>query len=329
MNGSLIALIVLAALSAGGVAYAFMFNRIEQERTTATRLTRLRSDRAADRTRTSRGSDPDRRRKSLQDTLKELEKEGQKKSRKKVTLNRRLEQAGLGLRREGFFMISAGVALLFFVMALVLRLPVYAWFVAAFAGGVGLPNWILARMRNRRLKKFREEFANAIDVIVRGVKAGLPLNDCIQIVAKEANEPVRAEFVRVVEAQRVGVSIADAIDRMPDNVPIPEVSFFAIVIGIQQRLGGNLSEALANLSGVLRDRKRMQGKIAAMSMEAKASGVIIAALPFVVMVLVFITSPDYIILLFTRQVGHVMLGVAAVWMSFGIITMRNMINFDF
>jgi tight adherence protein B len=168
-----------------------------------------------------------------------------------------------------------------------------------------------------------------MDVIVRGVKAGLPLNDCIKIIANEAAEPVKGEFRTIMETQAMGVPLPEAVAKLPERVPVPETSFFAIVIAIQARAGGNLSEALGNLSRVLRDRKRMKGKISAMSQEAKASAAIIGALPVIVMVLVYITSPNYIMLLFITQMGNVILGAAAIWMTLGMLVMKKMINFDY
>jgi tight adherence protein B len=163
----------------------------------------------------------------------------------------------------------------------------------------------------------------------RGVKAGLPLGDCLRIIAAEAQEPVRGEFKTIVESQTIGIPIGEACAKLYERMPLPEANFFGIVIGIQQRAGGNLSEALSNLSKVLRDRKKMKAKIQAMSMEAKASAVIIAALPFCVMLLVYITSPQYIELLWTHPTGRFMMACSAVWMSMGVFVMKKMINFDF
>src|SRR5690606_16860472 len=115
---------------------------------------------------------------------------------------------------------------------------------AAIAGGVGLPRWLVAFVRGRRVKAFLNEFPNALDVIVRAVKSGLPLNDGIRLIASEASEPVKTEFRRIVEAQQIGMSVSDASMRMHETMPCPEASFFGIVIQIQQQAGGNLSEAL-------------------------------------------------------------------------------------
>ena len=165
----------------------------------------------------------------------------------------------------------------------------------------GLPRWILGRLTKRRQNKFTDEFANSIDIIVRGVKSGLPLDECLGIIARESPQPIAGEFTELVEQQRVGVPLAEGFERMMRRMPLPEVRFFAIVIAIQQQAGGNLSEALGNLSGVLRDRKRLQAKVRALSAEAKASAAVLGSLPFIVMILVYITTPSYITLLWTTQ----------------------------
>jgi tight adherence protein B len=196
------------------------------------------------------------------------------------------------------------------------------------AGAFGLPRWFVSFRRTRRVKGFLAEFPNALDVIVRAVKSGLPLNDGIRLIASEAQEPVKTEFRRIVESQQVGMSIPDAALRMQETMPCPEAGFFGIVIQIQSQAGGNLSEALGNLSRVLRDRKKMKAKVQALSMEAKASAAIIGALPFIVALMVYLSSPNYIMPLFTTSTGHLILGVSGIWMSIGIFVMRKMMNFD-
>ena len=142
---------------------------------------------------------------------------------------------------------------------------------------LGLPNLVLSRLRMRRINKFIDIFPNALDIIVRGVKAGLPLGDTLRIIANELPEPVRSEFRKLVEAQALGLPLPEAAEKLAERVPISETNFFSIVIGIQSKSGGNLSEAIGNLSRTLRERKKMKGKIKAMAMEAKASAAIIGA----------------------------------------------------
>ncbi len=149
------------------------------------------------------------------------------------------------------------------------------------------------------------------------------------MVTSDAPEPLRSEFRAIIETQSIGMPLGEACQKLYERMPLPEANFFGIVIAIQTKSGGNLSEALGNLSKVLRDRKKMKGKIAAMSMEAKASAAIIGALPPLVMVMVYIMTPDYISLLWTHPTGRLMLAGCAVWMTTGIFVMKKMINFDF
>jgi tight adherence protein B len=198
-----------------------------------------------------------------------------------------------------------------------------------FAAAGGLPFWLLSFLKKRRENRFLNTFPDAVDVIVRGIKAGLPLLDSLRVIATEAPEPVRSEFKTIIETQTIGLPLGEACQKLYERMPLPEANFFGIVIAIQQKAGGNLSEALGNLSRVLRDRKKMKAKIQAMSMEAKASAVIIGSLPVAVGFLVYITSPTYIELLWTHPLGQMMICGCAVWMSTGVFVMKKMINFDF
>lgn len=329
----LIAVVGLATLSAGSLAYALLYGRIQNENATERRLDIVQGNTPVEalRGRSNTVGDAARRRKSVQDTLREIEEKQKARSKRTSSppLVLRMEQAGLNWSRRTFLLISLLVGVATFVAIWLAGAPVYAAAAFGVAGLLGVPRWVVNFLRKRRMNAFLEEFANASDVIVRGVKAGLPLNDCIKIIANEAAEPVRSEFRHIVETQAMGVPLAEAVAKLPERVPVPEANFFAIVVSIQQRAGGNLSEALGNLSRVLRERRKMKGKIGAMSMEAKASAAIIGSLPPVVMILVYITSPAYITLLFTEQLGNVILGASAVWMTMGILVMRRMINFDF
>ena len=214
------------------------------------------------------------------------------------------------------------------LVALLYDMPLLVALGIGFIGILGAPRWVLRFLVKRRQTKFLEEFPNALDVMCRSIRSGLPLNEAVRLIASDGQEPVKTEFRRVVDSQQVGMSLPEAIERMTLTMPLPEVSFFGIVIAMQAQAGGNLSETLGNLSKVLRDRRKMKAKVSALSMEAKASAVIIGALPFIVAFLVYLTSPDYLMVLFTDQRGHLILGCSAVWMSIGIIIMRNMINFE-
>jgi len=268
------------------------------------------------------------RRKSVADTLKEME--DRQKADRSITMGLRLERAGLDRSPREFYIGSAITAVIFAAVALLLLdLPVMGAVVAAFLGGFGLPRWLLSRMTKRRQQKFLSQLANAIDVIVRGVKSGLPLNECLQVIARESPEPLSSEFRELVDQQRLGVALPEGLERMGNRLPLPEVRFLAIVIAIQQQAGGNLSEALSNLAGVLRDRQSLAMKVKALSAEAKASAIVLASLPPGVMFMVYVTTPEYMKPLFTTTVGHFMVAASAVWMTMGVLIMRKMINFKF
>ena len=258
--------------------------------------------------------------------LKDLEKQ-QAEKKAKPTLRRRIEQAGLEIEPRGFYLISITVGLVAVAACLLSKQTMLVALLSGFSSGFGLPRWALSFLKARREKAFTNEFANAIDIIVRSVKSGLPTNEALKIVATEIPQPVSGEFYRLVESLKVGVSLEDGCKRMFERMPTAEVSFFGIVMTIQAKSGGNLSEALSNLSNVLRDRKRLQGKIKAMSSEAKASAMIIGSLPPGVAFLVWLSTPTYIEALFTTTTGHLMLGGCAMWMTAGILVMRKMISF--
>ncbi|MFN4025710.1 MAG: type II secretion system F family protein [Hyphomonas sp.] len=199
---------------------------------------------------------------------------------------------------------------------------------AFFAGTLGIPQFILNMMIKGRHAKMVNQFADGLDIIVRGVKSGLPLNECIRVISRESPEPLRSEFATFADNLAMGTGLDRGLAALYKRMPLQEVNFFAIVLMIQAKAGGNLSEALGNLSSVIRSRKMMREKVKALSSEAKASAMIIGALPFAVGIMVFLTTPDYILELFRTETGHVILAMATGLMITGITVMRNMINFD-
>lgn len=333
LDTTLLAFILLAGFSAGAVAYAFLFNTIANEKKAGRRLETVKkaeTDRAVVKASRDRLAEAAKRRKSVQDSLKDLEAKQKAKdvNVKKPPLKIQLRQAGMTVPVQRFYIYSIVCGAIIAALAFVLRAPLLVVPGAFIAGAFGLPRWFVSFRRGRRVKAFLNEFPNALDIIVRAIKSGLPLNDGIRLIANESPEPVRAEFRRIVESQQIGMTIPEAALRMPETMPCPEASFFGIVIQIQQQAGGNLSEALGNLSRVLRDRKKMKAKVQALSMEAKASAAIIGALPFIVAFLVYLSSPNYIKPLFFTSTGHLILGISALWMSIGIFVMRKMMNFE-
>jgi len=321
---NMFAVAFLAAIAVGGVAYVFLYPMLSGERQAEKR--RESVARAAPAARVARGQ-PRARRDSIENTLKEFEERHSKKA--KLSLGTRIAQAGLSWSKQQFMLISAGIGLGLFMAAFAVGAGLLPAAGIAFAGAFGMPRWLLTYLKKRREQKFLDAFPDAVDIIVRGVKAGLPLLDCLKMITVDAPEPIKSEFRVIVDTQAIGMPLGEACTKLYERTPLAEANFFAIVVGIQQKAGGNLSEALGNLSRVLRDRKKMKAKIRAMSQEAKASAGIIGALPIAVMALVWLTSKDYISLLFTEPLGHVMLAASALWMAMGILVMKKMINFDF
>lgn len=269
----------------------------------------------------------DTRRRQIQESLNK-QNEDRAKAKKKVTLGTLIQQAGLEITVRTFWVMSAVAGFVFFLVPIILGAPLYAGAGAAFVGFLGFPRWFLGFLRKRRQNVFLNDFADAIDVMVRGLKAGLPVSEAMKIIASESGPPVGPEFMEVVDGQRVGISIDQGIERMVERMPLAEVNFLAIVMTIQSKTGGNLSEALSNLSRVLRDRKKMKNKVKAVSQEAKSSAAIIGALPFVIMGGLTVLNPTYLNPMFDTTTGNMLLVGSGTWMLMGVLVMRKMINFE-
>jgi tight adherence protein B len=323
MNIQMLSLGFLAATAIGGLAWVFVYPALSGENQAETRRALIArpepAARQAEKTQRSR-------REQVEGSLKELEARAREN---KLTLSNRLMQAGLTWSEQKFWIISGVLGVVGCVVAFVVSGSLPGAIGMAFAFGLGVPRWLLSFLKKRREKAFLRALPDAVDIIVRGIKAGLPLFESIKVVAADSPEPLCSEFKAIIETQAIGMPLGDACTRLFERMPVPEANFFGIVIAIQQKSGGNLSEALGNLSKVLRDRKKMAEKIQAMSTEAKASAGIIGALPPIVMILVYLTTPDYISLLWTDPIGQLMLVACVMWMSIGIMVMKKMINFDF
>jgi tight adherence protein B len=233
------------------------------------------------------GQEAAKRRKQIQDSLREMEDLSKKKS---IPIEARLMQAGLEITKQNFFIICSisgafGALLGIFMTDNILLVPVFAakW-------GIVVPLLVLNHLKKRRTKKFLDAFPEAVDMIIRGVKSGLPLGACLQTVANQAEDPVRGEFRGIVEATLVGLTVPEAVERMVERMPIPETNFFAI-------------EALGNLSRVLRDRKKMDMKVKAMSSESKSSAIIIGALPVAVSFVIYLMNLGMLLVLSIKDWG--------------------------
>jgi len=320
----ILAVFFLVTVAIGGVAYVFLYPSLSGERKAEQRMQSVTKTEPL--TRVSRGPQKSRR-DLVESSLKDFD-ERHKKS-KRVPISVRIMRAGLSWSKRKFIIISAFIGLIMAFLGILSGTGLLGSAGLGFAGAFGVPRWLLSFLRKRREARFIDGLADAVDIIVRGVKAGLPLGDCIRMISVESSEPLKTEFRLIMETQAIGMPLGEACGKLYERTPLPEANFFGIVVAIQQKAGGNLSEALGNLSKVLRDRKKMRAKIQAMSQEAKASAAIIGALPIAVMILVYLTSPQYISLLFTHPTGHIMLAGSAVWMTMGVLVMKKMINFDF
>jgi tight adherence protein B len=320
-----IALFCMVAIAIGGVAWVFLYPILSGERAAERRRQSVaRSEPVS--TRMSRTAQKSRR-EQVEESLKELEVKNSKS--KWPPLQMRIQQAGLNMSKQKFMLFSGAFGVVAFLTVLLMSGGILPAVAVGFAAACGLPMWLLSFLKKRRETKFLDTLPDSVDVIVRGIKAGLPLLDSLKIIANEAPEPTKSEFKAIIETQTIGMPLGEACAKLYERMPLPEANFFGIVIAIQQKAGGNLSEALGNLSRVLRDRKKMKAKIQAMSMEAKASAMIIGSLPVCVGLLVYLTSPDYIELLWTTELGRIMIVCCAAWMSIGVFVMKKMINFDF
>lgn len=324
MNLETLALAFLAATAIGGIAWVFIYPLLSGERQAEKRRASFARPEPV---RTSVDRAQRSRRQQVESSLKEIE--DRNKQDKKRPLANRIAQAGLSWSKQKFFVISGVLGFLVFAISFLAGGGLLTALALAFAAGFGFPRWMLNFLKKRRERKFLAAFPDAVDVIVRGIKAGLPLFESIKVVAADAPQPLKGEFLAIIETQAIGMPLGEACSRLYERMPLPEANFFGIVIAIQQKSGGNLSEALGNLSKVLRDRKKMKEKIRAMSMEAKSSAGIIGSLPPIMMFLVYLTTPQYISLLWTEPVGRIMLAGCLFWMGTGIFVMKKMINFDF
>ena len=324
---NLLIFVILGVVGLGALAMAFVPSLAGSSRADK-RMKALQGDIQANRRNAEVSRTREDRRKQIQQTLR-VQNEALGKAKRRVPLQDQIYQAGMKIKARDWtrnlIIIGAVVTIIvFFLQVPIYLCPVFG-IAVAYLGG----RFWMGRRRKKHQAAYLDELPNAVEAIVRGVKSGLPLNDSMRLVAKEAKEPIKSEFARVIDQQALGKSTTEAVQMLFDRMPLPEVNFFVVVITVQQQAGGNLSEALGNLSRVLRNRKKMKQKIKAMSSEAKASAGIIGSLPFIVSILVSLTTPSYMVPLFTTQIGLIWLGIAAVLMGIGGFIMNRMIQFDF
>jgi tight adherence protein B len=325
MSPLVLAILVLVCIGALGIAFV---PALAGSSRADKRMKALQADVQVRRQTVTADKTKETRRRTVQDALKQ-QSDQLTARRAKKTLKHRIFQAGLKTSLKVWIRNSIILGVVLFAILTVVQVPLLYAAVIAAAGAYVVPNIYLGFRRKRYQAAYLDELPNAVEAIVRGVRAGMPLNDSIRLVAREVKQPVRSEFMRVLDQQSVGKSMAEAVPVLFDRVPLSEVNFFIVVITVQQQSGGNLSEALSNLAIVLRNRKKMKAKVKAMSSEAKASAMIIGALPVFVVGAVSVVSPNYLAPLLSTSAGMICLGVAAGMMMAGAFVMNRMIQFDY
>ena len=315
---------LLIAAAAAGIAYALLYPLLTGEKRAEQRRKALAPGPASERT--ARNASTRSKRDQVAQSLKELEQK--QKNAGRVTLEGKISQAGMKIDRKTFYLYSLMSAIGTAFAAWYAVGHMFAIIPGVIVGAMGIPNWYLGFRKNKRIKAFLNEFPNALDVITRGLRSGLPLNDCVRIIASEAAEPVRSEFKLMMDGQSLGIPLGDAIQDLYARIPVPEANYFGIIITIQQKSGGNLAESLANMAKVVRERRKLKAKVRALSAEAKSSAGIIACMPVGVALMVYISTPAYIEKLWITQAGQFTLVGCVIWMLMGILVMRKMINFD-
>lgn len=245
-----------------------------------------------------------------------------------VDIQRQIEAAGKKWSVKNYFIGSAVTAAVPLFGVTMAGLPFWMAMIFGVAAGLALPRLFLNFMGKRRIAQFVVRFPDAIELLVRGLRAGLPIAETMGAVASEIEGPVGAEFQAVSDRMKIGRTLEAALQETADRLGTAEFQFFVITLAIQRETGGNLAETLSNLSDVLRKRMQMKLKISAMSSESKASAYIIGVLPFIVFGLISFISPTYMASFFTDQ-RLIVAGMGGmIWMSIGAYIMRQMISFE-
>ncbi|MFM8747101.1 MAG: type II secretion system F family protein [Aestuariivirga sp.] len=329
MDITRLAIAALAAVAVGGIAAALAFPLLAPSSANSRLKALLREDGAPPPRRSLfgriAGGGRDSRRRQVQETLKQIEE--RERRRKDASLRVLIARSGQSLSVMRFYGLSALLGAALAAAPLAFGVPWYACAALGAIGAVAIPRRILGYLGKRRQEAFLDGLADAVDAIIRGLKAGLPLSDAMRVIASETGPPVGPEFLEIVEGQRLGVSIDQGLERLAERMPLPEVIFLSIVVGIQSKSGGNLAEALGNLSRMLRERKKLKNRIRSASQEAKTSAMIIGSLPFLVGGGLMVMSPGYLAPFFETAAGNLMLAACLLWMLIGVLIMRKMINF--
>ena len=244
-------------------------------------------------------------------------------------LRERLDQTGLKIDIGQYVLICLGVGLSFtLVRSLVFHMPPTLAILLGLVSGLGLPHIAIGFLISRRVKRFLSDLPEAIDLIIRGLRSGLPVPESIRIVGQEFNGPVGSEFSLISDRIRFGQQLEKALWDAVKRIDLPDFKFFVVSLSVQRETGGNLAETLENLSNILRQRRQMKLKIKAMSSEARASAMILGALPFLMFSIMLLINSEYVMTLFTNPRGLIMVGFGLSCLALGVAIMWKMVRFE-
>jgi tight adherence protein B len=247
---------------------------------------------------------------------------------KPALLAKRLAQTGRTVSLPKYALICLVLTAVVAGLLIVKGAPTPLAVFAALFIGIGLPHKVVGKMIKRRVAQFTARFPDAIDLMVRGLRSGLPISETLHVVGDEIQGPISDEFRAVSDKMKIGRTMDAALQETADRLGTPEVQFFVITLAIQRETGGNLAETLSNLSEVLRKRSQMKLKIRAMSSESKASAWIVGALPFIVFGLIYMVNMEYMAKFFEDERLMIAGGGGLVWMGIGVFIMAKMIDFE-
>jgi tight adherence protein B len=243
-------------------------------------------------------------------------------------LRTRIERTGKTWRLSHYIMASAGLGITVFLILALKGMPLILAIALSLFAAIAIPHFVVGFLIGKRLGQFNARFPDAIELMVRGLRSGLPISETMGVVATEVQGPIAVEFQSVVDKMKIGRTMEAALQEAADRIATPEFQFFVITLAIQRETGGNLAETLANLADVLRKRAQMKLKIRAMSSESKASAYIVGSLPFVVFGLVWFINPQYMQGFFVDQ-RLIVAGIGGLlWMSIGVAIMAKMVRFE-
>lgn len=322
MSGLEIFLIILIVLVIAGAGTAFVMN---QETTRRKRAMQVIKGQAAYSANVNEQDVQNKRRAEIAKKLKESKQDENKK--KKTTLAMALAQAGLTITVKTFWIYSVVCMVALTLLAKLMGASTIVLLLVAVTGLLGVPRLVLKRLISRRQKKFLEEFPDALEAVVRLLKAGMPVSEAVSMIAREFEGPIGEEMSIIYDKQKIGVPLHEAALEATRRMPLTEMKMFATGLAIQAQTGSSLSEVLLNLAKVIRARFRLKRKVKALASEAVASASIIGCLPVLVTLGMWFANRDYIEILFIDPFGRVLLAGAVTWMSIGIFVMKTMINF--